>query len=165
MMSAHGRAVYGLCIRVLRDRSLAEDAFQRVFLDAYRDIERFQGRSSLSAWLLGIAGHRCQDALKAQRRRVQRLEPDADVLVRVADPGPGPIDDVERARIFAALADCLRALSDEARMAVLLRFQHGKSYEELSRLLGEKPNTLHARVSRALPLLRRCLEDKGWDDE
>jgi RNA polymerase sigma-70 factor, ECF subfamily len=165
MMDAHGRAVFGFCVRVLRDRALAEDVLQRVFLDAYRDLERFQGRSAVAAWLIGIAGHRCQDALKAQRRRLQRLEPDDDALVRIADPGPPPSADVERSRIIAALGDCLAGLSGETRTAILMRFQHGKSYEELSRLLGEKPNTLHARVSRALPLLRRCLEDKGWDDD
>jgi len=46
-------------------------------------------------------------------------------------------------------------------MAVLLRFQEGLPYEEMGRMCREKPATLQARVTRALPLLRRCLEGKG----
>jgi RNA polymerase sigma-70 factor, ECF subfamily len=163
LMDTHGKAVFTLCARVLRDRTLAEDVLQQVFLEAHRDIDRFEGRSSFAAWLLGIAGHRCQDALKAQRRRLQRIESDDQTVSRFADPGETPTDRLERIRITAALDECMTALSDEVRMTVLLRFQHGKSYHEMSAQLGAKPTTLHARVARALPVLKRCLECKGWE--
>lgn len=165
LMDAHGEAVFSFCARVLRSRTLAQDVLQRVFLEAYRDADRFHGRSTFLAWLMGIASHRCQDALRSQRRHLQRVEFDDQAMVHAADPAPPPSEHLERARIFAALEECLHGLSDDARMTVLLRFQHGKSYEEMSELLGVKSNTLHVRVARALPALKECLERKGWTDE
>ena len=165
LMDAHGDAVFSFCTRVLRSRTLAQDVLQRVFLDAYRDVDRFHGRSTFFAWLMGIASHRCQDALRSQRRYLQRIESDDQMIVSVADPAMLPSEHLERARILTALDECLRGLSDDVRMTVLLRFQQGKSYEEMSELLDTKPNTLHVRVARALPLLKHCLEGKGWTDE
>jgi len=162
MIDAHGEAVFDFCARVLRNRTLAEDVLQRVFLDAYRGIDRFAGRSSLRSWLIGIAGHRCYDALRAQRRAQQRLEPGLQLVHDVADPGSTPVERLEHRRLAAALGDCLKVMSDEVRMTVLLRFQHGKSYDEMAEALATNVNTLHARVSRALPVLKRCLEAKGW---
>ena len=52
-------------------------------------------------------------------------------------------------------------LSDKIRDTLLLRFKSGRSYEEMSDILGEKAATLQARVARALPALRRCLEENG----
>ncbi len=165
LMDAHGNAVFSFCARVLRDRSLAEDVLQRVFLEAYRDIGRFRGNSRFPAWLFGIASHRCQDALKAQRRRLQRIESNHRATLRAVDPVAVSCEQLERARIISALEECLQGLSAEVRMTVLLRFQQGKSYEEMSRMLETKPNTLHVRVARALPALKQCLEAKGWTDE
>jgi RNA polymerase sigma-70 factor, ECF subfamily len=163
LMDAHGHAVLGLCIRILRNRSLADDVLQRVFVEAYRDIERFQGRSSLEAWLLGIAGHRCHDAIKAQRRHLQKFTSDEQAVIDFADPDESPTARLEHVRLVGALEDCLGLLSDEVRMTLLLRFQQGRSYEDMSELLDANANTLHARVSRALPVLKRCLEGKGWE--
>jgi RNA polymerase sigma factor (sigma-70 family) len=165
LVDAHGEAVFGFCVRVLRDRSLAEDVLQRVFLEAYRDIARFQVHSTFPAWLFGIASHRCQDALRSQRRRLHRIESNTQAAARFADPCAASSEQLERARIIAALEDCLQGLSEEARIAVLLRFQQGTSYEEMSELLETKPNTLRVRVARALPALKRCLEAKGWTHE
>lgn len=165
LMDAHGNAVFSFCARVLRDRSLAEDVLQRVFLEAYRDIGRFRGSSTFPAWLFGIASHRCQDALKSQRRRLQRIESNHRATLRAVDPMAVSCEQLERARIISALEECLQGLSAEVRMTVLLRFQQGKSYEDMSKMLDTKPNTLHVRVARALPALKQCLQAKGWTDE
>ena len=60
-----------------------------------------------------------------------------------------------------ALDDCLAQLTPEVRAAVLMRFQQGLRYDEIARGTGERSGTLHMRVTRALPVLRRCLEGKG----
>ncbi len=164
-MDTYGDAILGFCTRILRDRSLAEDVLQQVFLEAYRDIERFQQRSSVRTWLFGIASHRCQDAIKSRRRRELRIESDDTAMTTFADPAAAPTDHLDRTRLVAALEDCLRALSEEVRMSVLLRFQAGMSYEQMSASLDAKADTLQRRVSRALPELRQCLERKGWTGE
>lgn len=162
LLDAHGDAVFGYCVRILGDRTLAEDVAQQVFLEAYRDLARFQGRSSPIGWLRGIAGHRCKDALKSRKRREQRIQPDDGTALQVPDLAATPTEQLEHARLLVSLVECLRALSDEVRRSVLLRFRSGMTYDEMSDVLGAKPDALHARVSRALPVLRHCLETKGW---
>jgi len=165
LVRAHGDAVLGFCMRVVRARTLAEDVAQQVFLEAYRDLDRFEGRSSARAWLFGIASHRCLDALKRQQRRLQLIESDEQAVIEFEDPGAGPIEHVDRARLTAALEACLKRLSPDVRATVLLRFQTGSSYEELAAPLAATADTLQVRVARALQALRRCLEKKGWTGE
>lgn len=164
LMTLHGDTVFGFCVRNLRDRALAEDVQQQVFIEAFRDLGKFEGRSSLRTWLIRIASHRCQDAIKARRRRHQRIE-EQETIIDCIDPSPDPTARLERSRLLAALDECLAHLSEEVRMTVLLRFQSGLPYAELSELLEAKADTLHARVSRALPVLKQCLESKGWYDD
>ena len=93
LMSLHGQAVYLYCLRILGDRSLADDVQQQVFLEAFRDLGRFEGRSTLRSWLLGIAGHRCLDALKARRRSERRMEKnDTGAVAVIFDQSPDPLE-------------------------------------------------------------------------
>jgi RNA polymerase sigma-70 factor (ECF subfamily) len=162
LMKAYGDVVLSHCLRVLRERSLAEDIRQQVFLEAYRDLPRFQRRSTVRSWLLGIASHRCLDAIKARRRRDARFDSgEEEAVVLTPDGSPDPADHVDQERMHRVLETCLEALSGEVRMTVLMKFQMGLSYEEMGPMVGQRAGTLQARVARALPVLRRCLESKG----
>jgi DNA-directed RNA polymerase specialized sigma24 family protein len=98
LMHAYGRDLHRHCFQVLRDRDLADDVHQTVFVQAYRDLPGFAGRSSLRTWLYGIARHRCLDAMKIGarwRRRFVRADgggpPDGwqdEVLARIDQPAP-----------------------------------------------------------------------------
>lgn len=162
IMRAHGEALRTLCARLLRDEALAEDVVQQVFLEAHRDLPAFEQRATLRTWLCGIAVHRCQDALKARRRYAARVTNDELHVETFETSDPDPGARLEHNRLREALNGGLAALSPEARTAVTLRFQHGLSYEEMARTLGEKSDTLNARVTRAISVLRRDLESKGW---
>jgi RNA polymerase sigma-70 factor (ECF subfamily) len=131
---------------------------QQTFLEAFRDFDRFQGRSR-RAWLFGIASHRCLDAIR--KRRSGWIESDDDALINRHDPGSGPREQLEHAQLTAALEDCMKALSPEVRMTVLMRFQTELSYEEIAVQLSTRADALQMRVTRALSRLRRCLESKG----
>ena len=164
-MQDHGKAVFGLCLRELHDRGLAEDVTQQVFLEAYRDLDRFQQRSSVRTWLFGIAYHRCLDAHKRKQRRLQRIETDESAVAATEDAGTGPHERFEDAQRWAALEDCLAQLPLEVSATVLMRFQTGATYEELALELEATADALQARVARALLALRSCMESKGWTGE
>jgi len=161
-LEAHAESVLALCRRMLRDHALAEDVQQQVLLEAHRDFDRFEGRSSVRHWLLAIANHRCHDAIKARQRRERRICLDDTAVADVADPSGGPAAEVARRQLARALDGCLARLSPESRTALVLRFYAGMSYEEMSAQLQVKSDTLQTRVMRALPVIRRCLETKGW---
>jgi len=165
LMRAHGDAVLGYCFRVLRDHQLAEDVRQQTFLDAFRDFDRFQGRSSRRAWLLGIASHRCQDAIRTQQRHSRWIENDEAAVIDTHDARIGPSGHVEYMQVTSALEDCLTLLSPEVRMTVLLRFQTELTYQEIAAKLTTRADALQMRVTRALSSLRRCLENKGVYDD
>jgi len=165
LMRLHGDAILGCCLRMVRDLALAEDLRQQVFLEAYRDFDRFKGHSSVRAWLFGIANHRCLDALKAQQGHGKLIENNEEAMLGGEDPGPGPIEHVDRALLIAALEECLNKLSPDVRATVLMRFQTGATYEEMAEPLAAAADALQVRVARALGRLRRCLERKGWTGE
>jgi RNA polymerase sigma-70 factor (ECF subfamily) len=160
LMRDYGPSIYRYCRQMLGD-DLADEVHQMTFVQAYEGMARFAGRSSLRTWLFGIAHHRCLDALKISRRREKRFHPLEGLSDRPASAETAEDRLAGRSRV-RALERCLRELAPRVRAAVLLRFQQGVTYEEMARLEGERAPTLQARVVRALPVLRRCLERKGW---
>jgi RNA polymerase sigma factor (sigma-70 family) len=164
LTETYGDAVFSFCLRMMRDRDVAADVRQKVFLEACRDLARYHGRSSLRTWLFGIASHRCLDEGR-RRVRASRHESFEEMGGDNTDPvpttWPTPADLASHAELSRALEDCLGKLPIEVRMTVLLRHGGELSYEEMAERLGVKANTLQARVARAEPALRDCLEAKG----
>lgn len=156
LMQRHGDAVYRFVRNALRDDVRADDVHQRIFIEAHRDLHRFSGRSTLRTWLFAIARYRVIDALKARAREVGRAS-ESDGADE-PDPRPSPGEQLDDARLREALASCLEKLGEHIRTAVLLRFQQGFSFEEMAEIMREKPGTLQARVARAMPVLRACIE-------
>jgi RNA polymerase sigma-70 factor (ECF subfamily) len=158
LMEEFGDDIHRHVSQVVGDPALADDVHQIVFVQAYRDLPTFAGRASLRTWLYAIARHRCLDALKAQSRWWRRWATAASVSER-ADHAPladEALDDCRRAR---ALERCIARLRPRSRIAVLLRYQEGLSYEEMAEVCGASAATLQARVARAVSKLRRWLEN------
>ena len=158
LMRRHGTAVYRFCREQLHDATLADDVHQQIFIEAHRDLPRFGGRSILRTWLFGIARHRVLDAAKSRRRAAAHIEEDDSA--DAPDPGPPPGEQLDEARVHQALVGCLARLGEHVRAALLLRYQQGFTFDEMSEACDEKPGTLQARVVRALPILRACIESR-----
>jgi RNA polymerase sigma-70 factor (ECF subfamily) len=160
LMSEYGGAVFARAYRILGDRHAAKDVLQETFLQVFIAISSFREQSTFKTWLLAIATYRALDAARRRRHEQQRTATDtcpAAIERSCADQ----VSVVDGTRSTRALEDCLRALSPEVRAAVLMRFQQDTTYEEMARVFGDRPATLHARVTRAIPVLRRCLRAKG----
>lgn len=156
----YGNPLYRFCRSMLASDVDAQDVLQTVFMQAFEGLASYTDQATFGAWLFGIARHRCLDRIRAERRRGP------------GDPRPGaiaelaahtrPVDEQLAARgAVAAIEPCLDELESRLRAAVVLRYQQQLSYDEMSQLTGDPPGTLRVRVTRALPLLRRCLERKG----
>ena len=161
LVECYFEQVYDFCVRGLRERVTAQDVTQRVFLEAFRDIARFRGDSSLRTWLFGIADLRWKDERTARERRERRFDPNPIDVVNAADPSPDPAEETERRRRSSALEDCMQHLHEPIREAIDMHYMQGVSYEDMSEILKVKPGTLQRRVARAWHSLRRCLEMKG----
>ena len=155
-----GDAVYRFVRNLMGADDLADDVYQTTLIEAYRDLASFGGRSSLRTWLFSIARHRALDALKANRRRAARFDSSTETP-EVADGRPSADERMSDSQVLAALERCLEDLPPELRMVLLLRFQEGFGYDDIARITRLRNETLRARVSRAMPALRACIESKG----
>lgn len=154
-----GAGLFRFIFALVRRADLADDLYQTTLLEAFRDLGRFDGRSTLRTWLFSIARHRCLDALKRARRRGDQrvpIEPPDKI-----DSTPGADHRLGEAQLHAALGRCLDHLAPEIRMVLVMRFSEGFGYDEIARISGISAEAARARVSRALPVLRRCLAREG----
>jgi RNA polymerase sigma-70 factor, ECF subfamily len=164
LMKTHGAAIYRFCVsRIGAER--ADDVHQTVFIEAHRDLARFERRSTLRTWLFGIANHRCLDLAKTVGRHAKKFTPTENPGETDPSDDPSPFEQVSREQLRKLLEACLETLAPSAKDAVLLRYRDGFQFEEIAQLqregagtAEEKPGTLQQRVARALPVLRKCVE-------
>ena len=147
----HVGNVYGLCLRMTAHRATAEDCTQEAFIQAWRSLPAFEGRSAFGTWLHRIA----VNAVLAQgRRRGELLGVDGsaeDEAVALPDHSTGS-DDV-RLDIEAAIA----GLPAGARQVLVLVGLYGHSHEEAAAMLGIAPGTCKSQLHRARQLLAGLL--------
>lgn len=163
LMRTHGQKIFRYAVMMTNSRSLAEDVRQQTFADAYRDFAQVAEVTSLRRWLYGIAYHRCLDAVHGQRRWYQRYKnepPDDDDFID-ADSTEGVDVAIDRVRWVEMLRRCIDKLKPAARASVLLRYGEELRYEDAAVIAGARSSAMQRRVSRALPVLRRCLERKS----
>jgi RNA polymerase sigma-70 factor, ECF subfamily len=161
LMRSYGVGLFRFCRQMMADSDLAQDVFQTTWLQAFEALTGFKMRSSFRTWLFSIARHRCLDATKTSRRREKRITFPGELPEA---PAPDPAAEMrlgERDRRLA-LRRCLEELAPKVRSAVLLRYQEEFSYQGMAGISGERAATLQARVARALPVLRSCLEAQGF---
>jgi len=151
--------IYALALHLSGSASDADDITQDVFVNAYRHIRHFQGRSHFFTWLYRITMNR---ALNAKRQRGQRDNvPFDDVRVEVAMRVDAPSDPrlaLELRETYAALLRGLDELSPGLKSAVVLVSLQGFSHEEAAVVLNTTENALAVRMHEARKQLRAALE-------
>jgi RNA polymerase sigma-70 factor (ECF subfamily) len=149
--------LFGICLRILNDRSEAEDVLQEVYVTVWRKAASFDpGRASPMTWLVAIARNRAIDRLRASAVR-RRMEP-IEAADAVGDPAPAAVDRVEMAQQHQRLADCLEELESRHAAAIRAAFLDGVTYEELATRMSVPLGTMKSWIRRGLLKLRACLE-------
>jgi RNA polymerase sigma-70 factor, ECF subfamily len=151
MVELHAKPVWR-CARVLcGDDHEAEDLAQETFVEAWRSLQRFDGRARFSTWLYGILWHRF---LKSRRKRRPVIEEDVERAGRPSretEPLAAAAQAEEATLVLAALA----VLPDEHRAVLELRFYADASLAEIATLLGCPLGTVKSRLHHGLEKLRR----------
>jgi RNA polymerase sigma-70 factor (ECF subfamily) len=149
--------LFGVCLRILKDRNEAEDVLQDVYVTVWRKAAAFDpGRASPITWLVAIARNRAIDRLRASAvsRRIEPIEA-ADA---VSDPAPAAVERVEQAQQQQRLARCLEELEARHASAIRAAFLDGATYEELAARMSVPLGTMKSWIRRGLLKLRVCLE-------
>ena len=154
LLERHGPMVWGVCRRLLPDRSAAADAFQATFLVLVRKASAVRVDDSLGPWLYGVSR---RVAARARATALRRGARETGGVEAVAGPAPDP----GRAERLAILDEEIGRLPERHRAAVVLCDLEGLPHEEAARRLGCPVETVESRLSRGRQRLRDRLVRRG----
>jgi RNA polymerase sigma-70 factor (ECF subfamily) len=162
LFARHHVRVYRFVLRLVGNPTVAEDLISEVFLDVWRQADRFEGRSAVSTWMLAIARFK---ALSALRKKPDE-ELDEETAETIEDTADTPEVALEKKDKSAVLRQCLDKLSPEHKEIIDLVYYHEKSVEEVAEIVGIPENTVKTRMFYARKKLAELLKaagvERGW---
>ncbi|MEV6163793.1 sigma-70 family RNA polymerase sigma factor [Streptomyces sp. NPDC052052] len=169
-LEGHRVELTGYCYRMLGSAFEAQDAVQDTMVRAWRNVEKFEGRSSLRSWLYRIATNVCLDMLKAAGKRARPVDlsgptplaqaalnplaehtwlepmPDGRILPSVSDPAEAA---VARESVRLAFVAALQHLPPRQRAVLILREVLAWKASEVAELLGTSVASVNSALQRA----------------
>lgn len=154
LFQTHKDMVYSVALRYAGDPAVAMDIAQDTFVKLMGRIHQFRGDSSFESWLYRLVVNSCLD----HRRRRSRLQPLVDQVLDVFQaPQRTALDELMQDEFAGQVQEAVNKLAPDQRMAVVLRYTEGLSYEEIADVLGCSRGTVASRLNRAHKILERRL--------
>jgi RNA polymerase sigma-70 factor (ECF subfamily) len=161
--------LFGVVLRIQRDRAVAEELLQEIYVALWRSAAGFDAaRSQPLTWLGSIARNRAIDSLRRAQTQPMLLsatrggddedDDGPDAIDREADAGPGLLELLDRACQARELTRCIEGLSAAQRQSVALAFYDGLSHAEVAEQLRQPLGTVKSWLRRGLLALRDCLD-------
>jgi RNA polymerase sigma-70 factor (ECF subfamily) len=135
----------------------AEDLLSEVFLEVWRSAGRFDARSQVSTWILGIARYKALSSLR--QRSFDEL--DQDSYESVEDPADDPEISLQKKQDSTLLQECLKQLSAAHREVLDLIYYHEQSIEDVARIIGVPPGTVKTRAFHARKRVAELMAERG----
>ena len=157
LFARHQVRVYRFALRIVRDTALADDVVSEVFIDAWQHAGRYEGRSTVSTWLLGITRHKALTA--ANRRPTESI--DSETAMNVVDPANTPEAELGQKDTGAVIRRCLASLTPEHAEIIDLVYYQEKSIKEIVEVLGIPENTVKTRMFYARKRLAALVAAEG----
>jgi len=162
LYGAHQVRVYRFILRRVRSEAVAEELTNEVFMEVWRNAAKFEGRSSLSSWMLSIAHNRAVSTLRKRREEAM----DEETAAAIPDDADTPEVETQKADKGALMRQCIAQLSEEHATVVDLVYYHEMAIGEAAEVLGVPANTLKTRLFHARKNLSELLKaagvDRGW---
>ena len=156
IVRAYEAPIFNYVLRMVGNRTLAEDLTQDVFLRVYQGLRSYSLRARFTTWLFQVAKNRVVDELRSEERRPRSLMTIDDVpRLEVVD---API---ELSEAIAVLWRTVEALSPDLKEALLLRDIAGLSYNEIADTLDVTLATVKWRIFKARDEVQQALEEQG----
>lgn len=154
--------LYAFALKRLRDPVEAEDVVQDVFIQAFRCIGSYEGRSSLLTWLFGVTHH--QICRRLRKRRLDSQSLDAPEAFEVAGDDVPTDRQVDAARLLAECNDVLEdKVTDAQREIFRLRYAENFSTVEIAEQLGKSKQAVKISLFRARRTIAAELAGRGLE--
>lgn len=164
LLDKYERAVFSICLRMVRNRDEAADLAQESFIKVFGSLDRYNPAYAFSSWLFKITSNLCIDYLR--KRKVDTLPMDqpidgekGEIQRQYAAADPTPDEVLDRREKMVRLEGAIAALPDHYRIMLILRHQEDLSYEEIADHLSIPLGTVKARIHRAREMLKGLLGD------
>jgi len=151
LFERHERRLYNFCLRLTRDRAVAEDLVQEVFVRMLKYRHTFRSEAEFTPWMFAMARNAAVDQFRARPRLEVQEDPEAP---EPAAPLEHPIEEMEKKERSELLQAALQRLPREKRELLLLARFGEMKYEAIGELLGVSVGAIKVRVHRALKELR-----------
>ncbi len=160
LVEENASSIYRLALRLMGSEADAEDVLQETFLSAFKSIDRFEGRSSLSTWLYRIASNAA--LMRLRRNEPEQVSVDEPVERDDGDPMPRqffdfcclPEDDLLREEAREQMKQAIDELPPTLRSVFVLRDIEGLSTAETAEALDLSESAVKSRLMRARLKLR-----------
>jgi RNA polymerase sigma-70 factor (ECF subfamily) len=150
----HGRLIYSLALRVVRDQGEAEDIVQEVFAQVWQQASRYrEARGNVIAWMLTVTRSRAIDRLRRRASRPQHAGEDSAVT-EIADGAPAIDEQLAWAGRAVQIRGALESLPLLQRIAIELAFYEGLTHAEVAERLELPLGTIKTRIRQGLLKLR-----------
>ncbi len=150
----HGARIHRFLRDLLCDSALAADATQETFVRAYRQLPTFTGGAAIRPWLFGIARNVSLEIRRARFRASRVITPCGEELLVEPLAEGSPESELLSREALRVVDDALGGLSEERRAMLLLRLDHGLSYDEIAQLMGFSLAKVKVEIFRAREILR-----------
>jgi len=159
--------LFGIVLRINRDRASAEDVLQEVYVKVWRSAQSYDATQAQPlTWLTSIARNAAIDSLRRRQTQPQLVsatiddddDPDRNAVDSRADDAPGPLDLLSRACDAQEIGRCIERLSGIQRQSVALAFYDGLSHAEVAQHLRQPLGSVKSWLRRALMSLKDCLQ-------
>ncbi|MBL8060538.1 MAG: sigma-70 family RNA polymerase sigma factor [Chthonomonas sp.] len=159
IVDAYQSRVTGFVRRMVASGEEAEDIAQEVFIRAYQNMSRFDGRSSLRTWLFRIAYNLCVD----HARKKQRIAPEFSMTenedsIDVSDVRWDPEAIVLGDELRDVIENAILTMSEKLRTVLLLHDREELGYEELAGMLNVPVGTIKSRLFLARSHVQKAVE-------
>ncbi|MCA0970306.1 RNA polymerase sigma factor SigX [Halobacillus litoralis] len=151
-------------IYMVKDRNLAEDLVQDVYMKVLKSYDSFDGRSSEKTWLFSIARHVTIDYFRKQKRKRKRIldffdwgEKGEELRDQARMPEEVAVLNDEMQQVYRALDDCTL----DQRSVIILRYIQGMSIQEAAEVLEWSESKVKTTQHRGMKALKSKLEEKG----
>jgi len=148
--------LFGVCLRMLRDRGEAEEVLQETYTTVWRRAGSFDAsRASAITWLVTLSRNKAIDRLRQHR---EELLDDPSRLDETVDEQPTPAAGAETSQEYQRLQQCLDELEPQQQSSVREAFFTGATYNELATRCKVPLGTMKSWIRRSLMQLRTCLD-------